>query len=92
VAADPVVPERPAVHVGVAGVAAWFGVDPRTVSQWLVRYRDTPVPDIELRPGRNGVPDRGWLPSREQEWRDWKASKPGTRRGIPNRNSARGAL
>jgi hypothetical protein len=64
-------------YLGAAGVAAWFGVEPGTVTKWLSRYEGWPVPDCELAPGRNGVADHGWLPEREQEWREWKAGLPG---------------
>lgn len=98
--ADPAGPGRPAAYRGVGGIAGLFGVGPRTVSQWLIRYGPDrpadelavapayPVPDVELHPGRNGVPDRGWAPDRDPEWRAWKASLPGSRKGIPNRKTA----
>lgn len=72
--------KRPVRYLGVAGVAAWFGVEPGTVTKWLHRYEGWPVPDALLEPGRNtrtGEPDKGWLPEREDEWRQWKASLPG---------------
>jgi hypothetical protein len=68
---------KPVRHLGVAGIAALFDVKPQTVTKWLARYDNWPQPDIELAPGRNGIPDRGWLPEREQEWREWKAILPG---------------
>jgi hypothetical protein len=68
-------------YVGVAGVAAWFGNEPETVSKWLSRYDDWPTPDAEISPGRNGVPDCGWLPERKADWLAWKASLPG--QGAP---------
>lgn len=56
---------------GVAGVAAWLGVTPALVTQWLLRYDDTPVPDAATLPGRHGDGDKGWLPSRRGEWEAW---------------------
>jgi hypothetical protein len=74
-------------YVGVAGVAAWVGVEPATVTKWLTRYDDTPVPDAEILPGRHDVPDRGWLPGREAEWQEWKQARTG--RGAPGRPKPR---
>jgi hypothetical protein len=67
----------PIRYLGVAGVARWFGVQPETVSIWMLRHPGWPQPDAEIVPGRHGVPDRGWLPEREQEWREWRAAFPG---------------
>jgi hypothetical protein len=81
---------KPTLVFGVAGVAAWLGVQPGTVTQWLEREKKrekndrtplTPEPDILLSPGRSGVPDRGWLLSRRPEWEAWAAARPG--RGAP---------
>lgn len=72
-------------YVGVAGVAAWFGVDAKTVSKWLIRYADkhpTPVPDAEI----EGT--KGWLPEREKDWRAWDAARAG--QGAPGRAKPRG--
>lgn len=65
-------------YVGVAGIAKWFGVEPKTVTKWLIRYAEThpwPKPDAQIGEGEGAV--RGWLPERETEWRAWKASLPG---------------
>lgn len=65
-------------YVGVAGVAAWFGVSPQTVTKWLDRYAEThptPEPDAETSEGKNTV--KGWLPEREAEWRAWADARPG---------------
>jgi hypothetical protein len=67
-------------YVGTAGVAAWLGVKPQTVTKWLMRYHDMPEPDAYLGPGRSF---RMWLPEREAEWRAWACSRPG--RGAPGR-------
>ena len=61
----------PVRYLGIAGVAEWFGVQAPTVTKWLARYRGWPEPDALI-----GA-ERGWLPEREQEWRDWKATLPG---------------
>lgn len=68
-------------YLGVAGVAAWFGVAPATVTKWLARYDGWPEPDAVI-----GT-EKGWLPGREQEWRDWKADLPG--QGAPGRPKPR---
>lgn len=79
---------KPTLYFGVAEVAVWFGVKPDTVSQWLHRYDDTPAPDAELLPGRNGVPDRGWLLCRREEWEAWrKTSRPYRARRTPGHRS-----
>lgn len=65
-------------YVGVAGIAKWFGVEPKTVTKWLNRYAYThpcPPPDAEIGDGDGAI--RGWLPDREAEWRAWHASRPG---------------
>lgn len=80
-------PRTPARFLGVAGVASWFGVDAATVTKWLTRYDGWPVPDAEVEPGRHGIADRGWLPEREEEWREWRASLPG--RGAPGKPKPR---
>jgi hypothetical protein len=54
-----------------ADVAAWFGVEARTVVKWRSRYEDFPPPDAQI----GDVV--GWLPEREQEIRRWEASRPG---------------
>jgi len=74
---------KPARYAGIAIIAEWCGVEPGTVTTWLHRYPDTPPPDAELEPGRNGIPDRGWLHSRRADWEAWKASRPG--QGAPGR-------
>ena len=90
-------PPRPVEYLGVAGVAAWFGVQPETVTAWLNRYPGQaaddggdpdgwPEPDSYIRSADradNRSIDRGWLPSREAEWRAWEARRPG--RGAPGK-------
>jgi hypothetical protein len=56
-------------YLGIAGVAAWFGVKKDTVSQWRGRYPDTPPPDAQI--GRTP----GWLPAREADWKRWYSEK-----------------
>lgn len=71
-------------YVGIAGVAAWFGVDPATVTTWIKRYattNPTPRPNAVIKPGRTEDGDKGWLPAREAEWRTWEASRTG--QGAP---------
>lgn len=59
-------------YLGAADVAAWFGVDARTVTKWRARYPEFPTPDA-MTGGR--VP--GWLPERETQIRQWEAQRPG---------------
>jgi hypothetical protein len=79
---------EPKQCVGIAGVAAWLGVDATTVSQWHVRYPgELPPPDFTA-PARGirATVDRYWLDTaeRKQEWLDWKASRPSQGRpGVP---------
>jgi hypothetical protein len=84
-------PRQPIRYCGVGGVAAWLGVKPGTVTTWVDRYEDTrtptPVADIELEPGRHGVPDKGWAPERKDEWIAWRESRPG--RGAPGQPRSR---
>ena len=68
-------------YLGVAGVAAWFGIAPATVTKWLGRYDGWPEPDAMI-----GT-EKGWLPGREQEWRAWKAALPG--QGAPGQPKPR---
>lgn len=64
-------------YLGVADIAKSFGVEPATVTKWMNRYDDWPVPDVQITPGRGGVPDRGWALQRLTEWQAWKKSLPG---------------
>jgi hypothetical protein len=68
---------KPLTYVGVAGVAAWFGVLPATVTKWMQRHPDYPAPDALIEPGRRGRPDQAWLPGRRADWQAWKAALPG---------------
>lgn len=80
-------PRRPREYLDMAGVGAWFGVPGTTVSQWRYRYREThPIPEPDVIVGR--IP--GWDPSREQEWRQWEAGRPGRGAGggRPRKNKA----
>ena len=83
---------KPTLYFGVACVAGWLGVKSSTVSQWLLRYGDTPAPDAELLPGRNGIPDRGWLLNRRPEWEAWRASLPGRGVKLLNESGDQGEL
>ena len=55
------------VTYGQRQVAAWLGIPPNVLAQWISRYDDWPRPDSETR-----NPDettRGWRPGRLPEWR-----------------------
>lgn len=57
--------------LGVADIAAMFGVEPKTVSMWRLRYPDFPEPDVS-------VGDlAGWDPGRAEELRVWASRRPG---------------
>jgi hypothetical protein len=76
--------EGPIRYLGIGEVAKELGVNPQTVSVWLIDYDNCPQPDAEIGPGRHGVPERGWLPGRVAEWRHWmEHGRPG--RGAPGR-------
>ncbi len=57
--------------LGVADIAAMFGVEPKTVSIWRQRYADFPEPDIQV--GETA----GWDPGRAEEIHAWKRRRPG---------------
>lgn len=64
--------------LGVADIAAMFGVEPKTVSMWRQRYPDFPEPDVVI------GDMAGWDPDREQEIRVWASRRPGRgRRTAP---------
>jgi hypothetical protein len=64
--------------LGVADIAAIFGVEPKTVSMWRLRYRDFPEPDAVI----GDV--AGWDPDRAEEVRVWASRRPGRgRRAAP---------
>jgi hypothetical protein len=60
-------------------VADWLDVDPKTVSQWLIRYDNTPARDVEVYPACHNLPDRVWpdTAERRQAGPTGKASQPG---------------
>jgi hypothetical protein len=63
---------------GVAGIAAMFGVEPKTVSMWRLRYPDFPEPDVVI------GDMAGWDPDRAEEIRVWASRRPGRgRRTAP---------
>ena len=64
----------PQHYLGTDDIAAWFGVQSRTITTWLHRYPDCPQPDAVT---GSKKPVSGWLPQREQAWRDWEASRRG---------------
>lgn len=59
-------------------IGRWFGVSADAVRKWQERYVEGgdyhpfPTPDAIV-----GDRTPGWLPEREQEIREWKASMPG---------------
>jgi hypothetical protein len=66
---------RTVQYVDMADVGAWFGVSGATVAKWRTRYADThpcPAPDAMV-----GARTPGWLPEREEEWREWERTRPG---------------
>lgn len=64
--------------LGVADIAAMFGVEPKTVSMWRLRYTDFPEPDVSI------GDLAGWDPGRADEIRAWASRRPGRgRRAIP---------
>jgi hypothetical protein len=66
---------KPTRYHGATDVAAYFGVQGKTVNSWISRYAatDTPCPVADVQIGNV----LGWLPEREHEWRKWKKSLPG---------------
>jgi hypothetical protein len=64
--------------IGVADIAALFGVEPKTVSMWRLRYPDFPEPDVSIGDAA------GWDPGRAEEIRAWASRRPGRgRRAVP---------
>lgn len=64
--------------LGVADIAAMFGVEPKTVSMWRLRYPDFPEPDVII------GDLAGWDPGRTEEIRAWASRRPGRgRRAAP---------
>lgn len=64
--------------LGVADIAARFGVEPKTVSMWRLRYPNFPEPDVVV----GDV--AGWDPGRAEEIRVWASRRPGRgRRAAP---------
>ncbi len=64
--------------LGVADIAAKFGVEPKTVSMWRLRYTDFPEPDVSI------GDLAGWDPRRAEELQAWASRRPGRgRRTVP---------
>jgi hypothetical protein len=63
--------------LGVAEIAAMFGVEAKTVSMWRLRYSNFPEPDIVI--GEVA----GWDPGRAEELRFWESRRPGRGRRTP---------
>ncbi|MEU4645162.1 hypothetical protein [Micromonospora sp. NPDC023814] len=57
--------------LSVADIAAMFGVEPKTVSMWRLRYPEFPEPDVVV----GGM--AGWDPERAEEIRVWESRRPG---------------
>ncbi|WP_207755850.1 hypothetical protein [Nonomuraea cypriaca] len=80
-------------YVGAAAVARWIEISPASVSIYRNRYAETdhpcPEPDVivQIEAGRE-VP--GWLPEREEEWREWARTRvgPGVGGGRPPKTPA----
>lgn len=71
---------RPVRLLGYADIGALFGVAGGTVRSWRVDSTKTPNPVPSPGPDfliGEGRPVPGWLPQREQDWRDWYAGRPG---------------
>ncbi|GAA4626925.1 hypothetical protein GCM10023196_037150 [Actinoallomurus vinaceus] len=66
----------PKAYLSAADIGAMFDVDAATVAQWRKRYENFPEPDVKVGIGHTR-PIVGWDPAREQELRDWEASRPG---------------
>lgn len=68
--------------LGVADIAAKFGVEPKTVSAWRLRYDDFPEPDVQV--GETA----GWDPGRGEEIRAWMGRRPGRgRKTVPTQHA-----
>lgn len=72
--------------LGVADIAARFGVEPKTVSIWRQRYADFPEPDVQV--GETA----GWDPGRAEEIRTWMGRRPGRGRKTVQTQHAQEAL
>ena len=64
-------------YLGAADIAALFGVDVRTISQWRKRYPDFPAPDVTIGRAAKSSKVPGWNPSRIDELKTWHGSRPG---------------
>ncbi len=85
-------PERPVKMLGIPQIAALFGVERTTVSQWRTRYAGThPIPVADVEVGSEARPVSGWHPEREEEWREWYRTRPSeaAKRETPGRNVRR---
>lgn len=78
---------EPIRYNSAADIAALFGVQPETVVTWRTRYPGTPIPEPDAYIG----PFAGWLPERDEEWREWRRSLPGRGAGggRPKRSAER---
>lgn len=68
--------------LGIADIAARFGVEPKTVSIWRLRYADFPEPDVKV--GETA----GWDPRRAEEIKTWMNRRPGRgRKTVPTQHA-----
>ena len=66
-------------YLDMNGIGALFGTSGGTVAKWRKRYEAShPCPEPDAMVG----PSPGWLPAREQEWRDWEKNRPGQTSGL----------
>lgn len=73
-------------YIGTATIASWFGVAPRTVTTWHIRFLDFPRADVAI--PTKGTYVYGWDRSRELEIRRWYAGRPGQGRRTDLRRVA----
>jgi hypothetical protein len=71
---------------GVGDIADRFGVEPKTVSAWRLRYADFPEPDVQV------GDTAGWDPGRAEEISVWMTRRPGRGRKTVPTEHARDAL
>lgn len=85
---------EPIRYNSAADIAALFGVKENTVQQWRSRFGPDRAPEEIAKVAAFPVPDAyigpfaGWLPEREPEIREWRASLPGrgAKGGRPRRD------
>ena len=73
---------EPIRYMSVSDIAAIFGVQPGTVEKWRQRHANFPTPNAIIGI-ETDMQFRGWLPDREEEFREWK-------KGLPPRGAGGG--